>query len=236
MGGLTHARKTTAGTEPYATRSDIDKGALAAHGLEFVYLADDVEKFFLQVQGSGRIVFHDGTSMRVSYDGKNGHPYTSIGRYLIDKGLLAADKISLAALGNWLRARNPALARNVMWQNKSYVFFRELTGAAAGPLGVLDLPLTPGRSLAIDPRFHDLGLPIHIAAPTLPQPNGATGLARLVVAQDVGSAIKGPERGDLWLGRRRRNHRRHQASRTDYVLRPHAVPEVKPSLRPGSRP
>lgn len=198
-GGLTHARKTAAGTEPYATRSEIDQGALAGRNLEFVYLADEVEKFFLQVQGSGRIAFGDGTAMRVSYDGKNGHPYTSIGRYLIDKGIIAADRMSLAALGSWLRA-NPTLAREVMWQNKSYVFFRELPGTASGPLGVHDMPLTPGRSLAVDTRFHDLGMPIHIVAPTLAMAGGKTGLARLVVAQDVGSAIRGGERGDLFFG------------------------------------
>ncbi len=198
--GLTHARKTPTGTEPYFTRAEIDQGALANQNLEFAYLADDVEKFFLQIQGSGRIIFADGTAMRVSYDGKNGHPYTSIGRYLIDKGIIAADRMSLTALGNWLRGNQP-LARDVMWQNKSYVFFRELTGAAAGgPLGVHDMPLTPGRSLAVDTSFHDLGLPIHIVAPTLKLPGEKAGLARLVVAQDVGSAIKGPERGDLYVG------------------------------------
>lgn len=224
-GGLTHARKTVTGSEPYPTRAEIDQGAINTHNLEFVYLADEVEKFFLQVQGSGRIAFADGTAMRVSYDGKNGHPYTSIGRHLIDKGIIAADRMSLAALGNWLRA-NPKLARDVMWQNKSYVFFRELSGAASGPLGVHDMPLTPGRSLAIDTRFHDLGMPIHIVAPTLVMPDGKTGLARLVIAQDVGSAIKGPERGDLFFGSgdaagKFAGTTKHPVS--FYVLKPRAV-------------
>lgn len=221
--GLTHARQTSTGVEPYATRADIDQGALAGQDLEFVHLADEVEKFFLQVQGSGRIVFPDGTSMRVSYDGKNGHPYTSIGRYLIDQGIIAADEMSLAALGDWLRA-NPGRACDVMWQNKSYVFFRELTGSAAdGPVGVLDIPLTAGRSLAVDPRFHDLGTPVYIDAPTLPQTGGGTGLARLAIAQDVGSAIKGPVRGDLYFGSgdeagRLAGGTKHPV--TFYVLRP----------------
>lgn len=196
--GLTHARKTPTGTEPYPTRAEIDQGALTGQNLEFVYLAGEVEKFFLQVQGSGRIVFPDGSAMRVSYDGKNGHPYTSIGRHLVDQGHIAADRMSLATLGDWLRA-DPDRAREVMWLNKSYVFFREL-GDASAPLGVLDIPLTAGRSLAVDPRFHDLGTPIYIAAPTLPQADGTTGLARLAIAQDVGSAIKGAVRGDLFFG------------------------------------
>ncbi len=219
--GLTHARKTPAGTEPYATRADIDQGALAGQNLEFVYLADEVEKFFLQVQGSGRIVFPDGSSVRVSYDGKNGHPYTSIGRHLIDEGHITADRMSLATLGDWLRG-NPARARDVMWLNKSYVFFREL-GDASAPLGVLEIPLTAGRSLAVDPRFHDLGTPIYLDAPTLPQADGTRGLARLVVAQDVGSAIKGPMRGDLFFGSgdaagRLAGETKHPV--TFYVLRP----------------
>ena len=96
--------------------------------------------FFLQVQGSGRVKLTDGSIIRIHYDGKNGHPYTSIGRYLIDKGLLAADKVSMGALKRWLKA-DPERAKLVLWQNASYVFFRELKGAeAAGPLGAHRAP------------------------------------------------------------------------------------------------
>ena len=115
----------TRATSPFSTRAEIDGGALAGKSLELIYLKDPVDVFFMQVQGSGRIRLPDGTKIRVHYDGKNGHPYTSIGRYLIDKGLLAADKLSLEALQTWLRA-DPERGPHVMHQNASYVFFREL--------------------------------------------------------------------------------------------------------------
>jgi membrane-bound lytic murein transglycosylase A len=197
---LTHARKTATGTVPYATRAEIEGGLLKDKGLELLYMTDAVDVFFMQVQGSGRIRLPDGTKIRVHYDGKNGHPYTSIGRYLIDKGLLAADKISLAALQKWLRA-DPERAKHVMHQNASYVFFRELTGPQANHvLGVLEVPLTPGRSLAVDAGVHALGSPIYVSAPTLKHAVKGKPFHRLMIAQDVGSAIKGPERGDIYFG------------------------------------
>ncbi len=111
---LTHARKTDKGIEPYATRADIEMGSLKGKGLELVYLANPVDLFFMQIQGSGRVKLTDGSIIRLHYDGKNGHPYTSIGRYLIEKGLLAADKVSLGALSNWLKA-DPERGKKVMW-------------------------------------------------------------------------------------------------------------------------
>jgi membrane-bound lytic murein transglycosylase A len=198
---LTHARKTEAGVEPYATRAAIEQGALKDKNLELMYLTDPVEVFFLQIQGSGRVKLTDGTIVRVHYDGKNGHPYSSIGRYLIDKGLLAADKVSMGALKRWLKA-DPERGKSVMWQNASYVFFRELKGAeqAKGPLGAMQVPLTPGRSLAVDPGHHALGLPIYVSADGMKHVNKVGVFNRLMVAQDVGSAIKGPERGDIYFG------------------------------------
>ena len=197
---LTHARKTDDGVVPYATRAEIEQGALDGQGLELLYLASPVDKFFMQIQGSGRIKLTDGTTIRVSYDGKNGHPYTSIGRHLIDTGQLPADKMSLKALGNWLKA-DPERGRNVMWQNKSYVFFRELDGEEAkGALGVLRIPLTPGRSLAVDTGVHAIGTPVYVSAPSLTDVLKAGGFNRLMIAQDVGSAIRGPERGDIYFG------------------------------------
>ncbi|MDO9382254.1 MAG: MltA domain-containing protein [Hyphomicrobiaceae bacterium] len=196
----THMRKTAAGQEPYATRADIENGALAGQGLEVFWLHDPVDVFFLHVQGSGVIALPDGSSARVAYDGKNGHPYTSIGRYLIDEGLFPADQMTLDALKDWLRA-NPELATGVLQQNKSFVFFRELMGDEAGsPVGVEEIPLTPGRSLAVDTGFHAIGSPVYVVAPTLTHATGAGGFHRLMVAQDVGSAIRGPERGDLYFG------------------------------------
>jgi len=198
--GLTHVRKTAAGLVPFATRAEIERGALAGKGLELLYLADPVDAFFMHIQGSGRIKLTDGTTVRITYDGKNGHPYTSIGRYLVKKGLFPADKVSLAALRKWLRA-DAARGRNVMWQNASFIFFRELKGReAVGPLGAMDVILTPGRSLAVDTAFHTLGTPIYVAAPTLKHATKSGGFKRLMIAHDVGSAIKGPERGDIYFG------------------------------------
>jgi peptidoglycan lytic transglycosylase A len=196
---LTHARKTDKGVEPFATRAQIEQGALKDKGLELLYFADPVDVFFMQIQGSGRVKLTDGTVIRVHYDGKNGHPYSSIGRYLIEKGLLAADKVSMGALAKWLRA-DPERGKMVMWQNASYVFFRELPNDARGPLGAQNAPLTPGRSLAVDPGHHALGTPIFVTAAKMTHVVKSGAFNRLMIAQDVGSAIKGPERGDIYFG------------------------------------
>jgi membrane-bound lytic murein transglycosylase A len=197
---LTHARKTENGLRPYPTRAEIDSGALKDRGLELLYLADPVDAFFMHVQGSGRIKLPDGTTIRVSYDGKNGHPYSSIGRHLIDTGHLATDQVSLGGLAKWLKA-DPERAKKAMWRNASYVFFRELAGEEAkGPLGVFNVPLTPGRSLAVDAGVHAVGTPIYVSAPTLLHDPPAGPFERLMIVQDVGSAIRGPERGDIFFG------------------------------------
>jgi membrane-bound lytic murein transglycosylase A len=197
---LSHARKTDKGTEPYPTRAQIEQGALTGKNLELLYFADPVDLFFMQIQGSGRVKLTDGSIIRVHYDGKNGHPYTSIGRYLIEQGLLAADKVSMGALARWLKA-DPERAKKVMWQNASYVFFRELKGEEGkGPLGAMNAILTPGRSLAVDTSHHTLGMPIYVVGEGMTHVNKAGGFSRLMVAQDVGSAIKGPERGDIYFG------------------------------------
>ena len=198
--GLTHARKTEKGTEPFPTRAQIEQGALKNRNLELLYLADPVEVFFLQLQGSGRVKLSDGSIVRIQYDGKNGHPYTSIGRYLIEKGLLAADKVSMGALKRWLKA-DPERGKLVLWQNASYVFFRELKGPeAAGPMGALGARLTPGRSLAVDASHYALGSPIYVSGEGMTHVSKAGTFHRLMIAQDVGSAIKGPERGDIYFG------------------------------------
>lgn len=196
---LTHVRKTATGTEPYFTRAEIEQGALKGKGLELLYLADSVEIFFMQIQGSGRIKLSDGTTVRVHYDGKNGHPYSSIGRYLIDNAIVDAGRMSMAALADWLRA-DPERGRQVMWQNLSYVFFREIKDDVGSPLGAMRVPLTAGRSLAIDTAYHWLGLPIYVSSPTMRHVPKATPFNRLMVGQDVGSAIRGAERGDIYFG------------------------------------
>ena len=198
--GYSHLRKTAKGTEPYPTRAAIEQGALKGQGLELLYLEDPVDAFFMQVQGSGRIKLTDGTSVRINYDGKNGYPYTSVGRYLVEQGIFAPGTVTLQALRKWLHA-DPERGKKAMWQNQSFVFFRELDGTQAqdGPLGALSVPLTPGRSLAVDTAYHRLGSPIYVTAPSLTL-SAKDGFNRLMVAQDVGSAIKGPERGDIYYG------------------------------------
>jgi peptidoglycan lytic transglycosylase A len=199
-GDLTHVRKTaTGGTAPYFTRAEIDGGALKGKDLELLYFTDPVEVFFMQIQGSGRVKLTDGTAVRVHYDGKNGHPYSSIGRYLIEKAILAADRMSMAALAQWLRA-DPERGRKVMWQNSSYVFFREIKDDVGSPLGAMRVPLTPQRSLAIDPSYHALGTPIYLSVPTMKHVPQGSPFNRLMVGQDVGSAIRGAERGDIYYG------------------------------------
>jgi len=197
--GFTHLRKASTGdTSPYPTRAEIEQGALAGKGLELLYLEDPVEVFFMHIQGSARIHLTDGSVVRINYDGKNGYPYTSIGRYLIDNNILPANKMSMQALGKWLR-EDKARGQQVMWQNKSFIFFREI-GDGDGPMGAMSVPLTPGRSLAVDTGFHTLGTPIYLSVPALTHAAKGSAFNRLMVAQDVGSAIKGPERGDIYFG------------------------------------
>jgi membrane-bound lytic murein transglycosylase A len=199
-GTMTHGHKTAKGVEPYYTRAEIEQGVLAGRNLELVYLADPVDAFFMQIQGSARVRLDDGTLMRVGYDGKNGHAYASIGRRLVELGHLATEALSLASLKAWLTADRDR-GRQAMWHNPSYIFFREMgDGNDTGPLGALGAPLTPGRSIAIDPAYHALGTPIFVTSSNMSHVEKSGTFARLMIAQDVGSAIKGPERGDLYFG------------------------------------
>ncbi len=197
---FTHMRQTSDGLKPYPTRAEIEQGALKGQGLELLYFRDNVDVYFLQVQGSGRVELPNGETIRITYDGKNGYPYTSIGRELIDAGTFTPDTMSLKALANWLKADRKR-AEPVMWKNQSYVFFRELTGdEASSAKGALGSPLHTGRSLAIDTSYHALGLPIYVSSLELKHATGEGGFHRLMIAHDVGSAIKGPERGDIFFG------------------------------------
>lgn len=198
--GLTHARKVGDQVVPYATRAEIETGALAGLGLEILYLADPVDAFFMHVQGSALIELADGSRVRLTYDGKNGYPYTSIGRELVEAGVFRAGELSMEVLGQWLRA-DPVRGRELMWRNKSYVFFRELAETELpSALGAAGVPLTPGRSLAVDAGVHALGTPIYVVAPDLTHTEEGGPFRRLMIAQDVGSAITGPERGDIYFG------------------------------------
>ncbi len=197
--GMTAAVRSNSSTA-LPTRQQIETGALKNKKLELLYLESDVDVFFLQVQGSGRVRLQDGTKIRVTYDGKNGHPYSSIGQYLIDTKLFPAHRMSLEALSDWLKS-DKKRGQRVMWQNKSYVFFREIKSQKdEGPLGVMQIPLSAGRSLAVDGGYHAIGTPVYVSSPKLRHATGDKGFHRLMIAQDVGSAIKGPERGDIYFG------------------------------------
>ena len=184
---------------PYESRAEIQSGALAGRVPVLAWLDDPVDAFFLHVQGSGRIVLDDGGELRVGYAGSNGHAYVSIGRVLIERGELDHDAVTMQAIRAWLEA-NPEQARALMDENPSFVFFRELE--REGPVGSQGAVLTPGRSLAVDRRHIPLGAPIwlDIMVPAAEPEAPARPLRRLVVAQDTGSAIKGPLRGDLFWG------------------------------------
>ena len=179
---------------PYATRSEIEAGALAGRGLELAWVDDPVDAFFLAVQGSGRVILPDGQVLRVGYDGENGQPYVTIGRVLASQGV-PADQITMPFLRRWIADHGPDGAA-LMDKNPSYIFFRPLKGD--GPMGAEGVALTPGRSAAVDRGFVALGLPLWIDTTDPVEPSGR--LQRLFVAQDVGGAIRGPVRADLFFG------------------------------------
>ena len=174
---------------PYFDRAEIEQGALGGQGLEIAW-ADPIDLFFLQIQGSGRLRFADGQVVRIGYAGQNGHPYTGIGSLMRQRDLLGGQSASMQNMVAWLRA-NPEAGRALMNENRSYIFFRELTGP--GPLGALGLPVTTRGTVAADPRFTPLGAPVFIDV----EHEVADGLW---VAQDTGGAIKGPNRYDTFWG------------------------------------
>ncbi|WP_186456941.1 murein transglycosylase A [Sphingomonas suaedae] len=175
---------------PYHDRTAIEQGALANRGLEIAWAADPVELFFLQIQGSGRLRQPDGSVMRIGYASQNGRDYTGIGKLMLDRGLLERGQASMQGIMAYLRA-NPEQGRAIMRENKSYVFFRELTGP--GPLGALGVPVTGLASVAADPKFVPLGAPVFLSMDR----QDANGLW---VAQDTGGAIKGANRFDTFWG------------------------------------
>jgi len=198
---LTHAFKTPDGPALCPTRREIEQGALADQDLAFAWLRCPVDAFFLHVEGSGVLEFENGTTKRVTYDGKNGHPYTSVGKHLIDQGVFQKGELDFQTLKAWLQA-DLDRAREVLWQNASYIFFRPLTvDEPESAIGVMQIPLISLRSLAVDTTFHEIGTPIFVSAPTLTHAgSGTQGFQKLMVAHDVGSAIRGPERGDIFFG------------------------------------
>ncbi|MDD2989447.1 MAG: murein transglycosylase A [Zoogloea sp.] len=181
---------------PYYTRAELARQTERFAGKTLLYAEDAVELFFLQVQGSGRVQLPDGSVLRLAYGDTNGHPYQSIGRWLVDKGEMRLEQASMEGIKNWARA-NPGRLQEMLNANPSYIFFREVAQSSGGPVGALGQPLTEGRSLAVDPRSIPLGAPVFLATT---QPNSPQPLRRLMLAQDTGSAIKGGVRGDFFWG------------------------------------
>jgi membrane-bound lytic murein transglycosylase A len=182
---------------PYPSRGDI-AAANPLRGHELVWVDDPVEAFFLHVQGSGRIDLDDGSTVRVGYGEHNGHPYRSIGRWLVEQGEMTIDQASMQGIKAWA-ALNPQRLNELLAQNPSFVFFRELPlgDPATGPKGALGVPLTPGVSLAVDARFIPLGAPIVLRST---DPVTGVEFVRPMVAQDTGGAIRGPLRFDFFWG------------------------------------
>ena len=183
---------------PYATRAEIGR-ATDATGKELLWVDDPVESFFLEVQGSGRVQLSDTQeTVRIAYADQNGHPYKSIGRYLVDIGELKVEQASAQGIKAWIVA-NPARREELFNANPSYVFFKEerLPDPSVGPKGALGVPLTAQRSVAIDPRFLPLGAPIFLSTT---EANSEVPLQRLVMGQDTGGAIRGAIRADFFFG------------------------------------
>jgi membrane-bound lytic murein transglycosylase A len=206
---------------PYASRAEIEAGALDCFNLALAWVDDPVAAFFLQIQGSGRVELADGGTLRLGYDGENGRSYVSIGRLLVDRGTMTLDQVSAQSIKAWL-ASHPDAAKDLMDRNPSYVFFREQTGD--GPIGTEGVALTPGRSLAVDREFIALGVPVYLDVAQ----DGQDPIRRLTVAQDTGAAIRGPLRGDLFWGFGSEAETRAGPMRAQgriYLLLPRAAPE-----------
>lgn len=181
---------------PYNTRADIEQAPVA--GKELLYVDDPVEAFFLEVQGSGRIALDTGETVRVSYADQNGHPYKAIGRWLIDQGELTPQTATAQGIKAWIKA-NPTRRQELFNVNPSYVFFREerLPDPKVGPKGALNVPLTAGRSIAVDPLLLPLGAPVYLSTT---EAGSEVPLQRLMMAQDTGGAIRGAVRADFFFG------------------------------------
>lgn len=188
------ARETAEGLVPFFDRGEIERGALAGRGLEIAWLADKVDLFFVHVQGAARLMMADGSERRVTYAAKSGHSFTGSGKILAERGEIPPEDVTMQSIRAWFAA-NPARIDEILWQNRSFIFFREspVDDPTLGPIAAAKVPLTAGRSLAVDRRMHTFATPFFVEAPEMD-------FARLMVAQDTGSAIIGPARGDIFCG------------------------------------
>jgi membrane-bound lytic murein transglycosylase A len=197
---LAFGRRTPTGIVEYFDRSAIERGALSGSGLEIAWLEDKVDVFFIHVQGAARLGMTDGTQRRVSYAAKSGQRFTGPGRILVELGEIPQAEVTMQSIRAWLHD-HPARIDDILQQNRSYIFFRDapVDDPALGPVAAAKVPLTPGRSIAVDRLLHTFGTPFFIDAPSLTAFDGGP-FRRLMIAQDTGSAITGPARGDLFAG------------------------------------
>lgn len=195
-----YARKTDDGFEEYFTRGEIQRGALAGRGLELAWLASKEDAFFIHVQGSARLTLDDGGAMRVTYAAKSGHPYTSLGKVMIERLGVAQAEMTTDVLRNWMEA-HPDELDEFLALNKSFIFFEEVTGlpSDSGPIAAAKVSLVPGRSLAVDRTLHTFGSPVWISTHE-PLPGDEKPTNRLMIAHDTGSAIVDAARGDIFMG------------------------------------
>jgi membrane-bound lytic murein transglycosylase A len=200
--GFAYGRIVNGKPVAYYTRGEIEDGVLDNRGLELLWLSSRADLFFMQVQGSGRVLLEDGTEIRLSYAAKTGRPYTAIGGVLIDRGVLTRKTNSMQAIREWM-SNNPKDADALMRLNESYVFFRtmQIVEPHLGAVGAQHIPLTPERSLAVDRSIWAFGTPIWIETELPPEATDPDRqYRRLMIAQDTGSAIKGAARGDVYWG------------------------------------
>lgn len=197
---LAFGRATPDGIVEYHDRQAIESGALDGKGLEIAWLEDAVDAYFIHVQGAARLEMTDGTSRRVTYAAKSGQRFTGAGRVLVDLGEIPLAEVTMQSIRGWLRER-PDRMNEILWRNRSYIFFREapVDDPSLGPIAAAKVPLTAGRSIAVDRLLHTFGTPLFISADSLTA-FGSDGFRRLMIAQDTGSAITGPARGDLFTG------------------------------------
>lgn len=197
---LSHGRLIEGKLTEMPDRGAIMDGALDGENLELVWLEDPIEAFFVHIQGSARLRLSDGGVMRVGYAGKTGHPYTGIARLLVKRGEGTPEDFTMAGTKTWLR-KHPDQRDALFRENRSYIFFREVTeiDGEDGPVGAAGLPLTAGRSLAVDPNHIPYGAFVFVGS-GLQDPESGSDFGRLLVADDTGSAIRGPARGDLFVG------------------------------------
>jgi membrane-bound lytic murein transglycosylase A len=181
---------------PYYNRAEIETTPSPLRGREFMYIDDIIDVFFLQIQGSGLVQLDTGEQVHIGYADQNGHTYNSIGRLLVERGEISLDKASMQGIKNWARNNLPKL-RELLNQNPSYVFFRELPANLPGPLGALGVPILAEKSIAVDPKYIPIGAPVFLSTT---EPNSTKPLRKLVMAQDTGGAIKGGVRVDFFWG------------------------------------